>query len=418
MLKYVYFFELSIYISTYSVKKPPKTAMFDPKRPYNDLPPLPPSQDIQTVAILKACIPANQELGKLKEAVKVIPNPMLLLNTLRLKEVKASSAIENIITTDDNLFSALSLKTTPIDPSTKEVMNYNNALFLGVKELSANSLLTTNLFEKICTKIKRQDSPIRQIMVNLKNDNTGKIIYTPPEGEERLRELLANLEKFIHEHQEINPLIKMAVIHYQFEAIHPFHDGNGRTGRILNILYLIKQGLLDDPILYLSRHFIDSRNDYYRLLNEVTQKGAWEAWIIYMLNAVEHTARHTLDMVDKIKKLHQHYLWVMDNQQPKYSKVELKRGFIELIFELPYIRIRNVMERLKITRITATKHLRNLEMMGILSEKQYGREILFINDPLIQLIKTGDLNQVRSDIKSQNLYDQRTKIKIEDLLNE
>ena len=358
--------------------------MFDHKRPYNDLPLLPPSQDIETPAILKACVPAAEALGRLREAVHVIPNPILLLNTLRLQEVRASSEIENIITTDDNLFSALSLTASPTDPATKEVMNYSKALFLGVEKLKENNLLTTNLFKEICTTIRDEETNIRQATgTDLKNQQTGEIIYTPPEGEERLRNLLSNLEKFIHDHQDILPLIKMAIIHYQFEAIHPFSDGNGRTGRILNILYLMQQELLDLPILYLSRYFLDHRADYYRLLKAVTQENAWESWIIYTLNAVQKTAEDTLDMIYKIQRLKETYRSII-------KKEKVPHRLIDLIFELPYIRIKNVMDLLQITRITATKHLRYLHDRELLLERRFGNQILFINTPLVRLIKTGD----------------------------
>ena len=369
--------------------------MFDHKRPYNELPLLPPSQDIETPAILKACVPAAEALGRLREAVHGIPNPMLLLNTLRLQEVRASSEIENIITTDDDFFRALSLTASPTDPATKEVMNYSKALFLGVKKLKENNLLTTNLFEKICTTIRNKESYIRQATgTNLKNQQTEEIIYTPPEGRDRLRDLLSNLEKFIHEYKDIHPLIKMAVIHYQFEAIHPFHDGNGRTGRILNILYLIQQERLDEPILYLSRYFLDHRADYYRLLKAVTQENAWEPWIIYTLNAVQKTAEDTLNMIYKIQKLKEEY-------HSMTQEDKIPHRLIDLIFELPYIRIKNVVDRLEITRVTATKYLRKLNYVsvGLLTETSHGKTTLFINKHLILLIKTGDLDRVVSDIK-------------------
>ena len=381
--------------------------MFDHKRPYNELPLLPPSQDIETPAILKACVPAAEALGRLREAVRGLPDPMILINTLHLQEARASSEIENIVTTNNDIFSALSSPASPMDKDTKEVINYKRALFLGVEKLKEKNLLTTNLLEKICTTITNNETNIRQTPKrSLKNQQTGEIIYTPPEGEERLRNLLSNLEKFIHNHQDILPLIKMAIIHYQFEAIHPFSDGNGRTGRILNILYLMQQELLDLPILYLSRYFLDHRTDYYFLLNAVTQENAWEPWIIYTLNAVQKTAENTLDMIYKIQKLKEEYHSMTQEDKTLHR-------LIDLIFELPYIRIKNVMDRLEITRVTATKYLRKLNYVsvGLLTKTSHGKTTLFINAPLIRLIKTDDLDRVVSDIKEN-------KNKIDEILDE
>ena len=236
--------------------------------------------------MLKQCVLARAALAELKQAAELIPNPAMLINTLPLLEARASSEIENIVTTADNLFRHLQAD-SGADSATREALRYRRALLQGVAALKTRPL-TTRTAESICTQIKSVEMSVRKVPgTALANDATGKVVYTPPEGEARIRDLLANWERFLHEEETIEPLVRMAVAHYQFEAIHPFTDGNGRTGRVLNSLFLVEQGLLPLPILYLSRYIIANKADYYRLLLGVTRDGAWEPWLLYMLRAVE-----------------------------------------------------------------------------------------------------------------------------------
>ena len=273
---------------------------FDPARPYNSLPLLPPSADIETRAILKACIGARSALAELKHIGALIPNQDVLINTIPLREAKDSSEIENVVTTGDRLFRHAGTDAAGADPATRETLRYRTALFEGYRELRTRPL-TAATAVTICRTIRGIDVGFRDLPgVALKNPLTGEIIYTPPEGEPHLRDLLANWEAFLHGDSDIDPLIRMAVGHYQFEAIHPFADGNGRTGRILNILYLIERGLLQIPVLYHSAHIVRNRGPYYQLLLEVTKNSAWEAWILYMLAAVAETAQLTTRRIEAI----------------------------------------------------------------------------------------------------------------------
>jgi Fic family protein len=264
-----------------------------PDRAFNDLPRLPPVVELETKPVLKQCITARAALAELKQAAELLPNPAMLINTLPLLEAQASSEIENIVTTADKLFQHLQAD-AGADPATREALRYRHALLEGVEELKTRPL-TTRIAESICTQIKGADMSVRRVPgTALANHATGEVIYTPPEGEAHIRDLLANWERFLHEEEAIDPLVRMAAAHYQFEAIHPFTDGNGRTGRVLNSLFLVEQGLLPLPILYLSRFIIANKADYYRLLLAVTREGAWEPWLLYMLRAVEDTAVWTV----------------------------------------------------------------------------------------------------------------------------
>ena len=277
---------------------------FNPLRPYNDLPPLPPKSDIETRPILKKAISAGRVLAELKGLGNSIPNQSMLVNTVILQEAQASSEIENIVTTNDALFKAATSDTLSVDPVTKEVLQYREALWAGYKALRKRSLLTTNLFIDVVQTIKQTDAGIRSLPgTTISDQRSGKVLYTPPEGEILIRQKLKELEEFIHAENHLDPLIKLALIHYQFEAIHPFFDGNGRTGRIINILYLVKEDLLDLPVLYLSKYIIEQKSDYYRLLREVTEKNKWEPWIMFMLNAIESTAALTTKRIQSIRDL-------------------------------------------------------------------------------------------------------------------
>jgi len=258
--------------------------------------------ELETKAILKQCIQARAALAELKGAAELIPNPSILINTLPLLEAQASSEIENIVTTTDRLFQFREL-IAQADPATKEALRYSRALLDGYQAVQKRPL-TTRTAEEICTRIKGVQMQVRRVPgTALANERTGEIVYTPPEGEDRLRSLLANWERFLHETTDLDPLIRMAVAHYQFEAIHPFTDGNGRTGRVLNSLFFIHENLLTLPILYLSRYIIQHKADYYRLLMDVTRAAAWEAWVKFMIAAVEETASWTTAKVEAIREL-------------------------------------------------------------------------------------------------------------------
>lgn len=363
--------------------------MWQPDQPYLDLPTLPPQMDIETKAILKQCITARAALAELKQAAELIPNQAVLINTLPLLEAGASSEIENIVTTTDKLFQFLRNE-DQADPATKEALRYSSALFEGFKALDQHPL-NTRTIEDICTQIKGIQMNVRRTPgTALANDKTGGVIYTPPVGEDVLRTMLANWERFLHNAVEIDPLIRMAVTHYQFEAIHPFTDGNGRTGRIVNSLFLIQEGLLTLPILYLSRYIIQNKADYYRLLLQVTREQDWEAWIIYVLKGVEETATWTTAKIAAIRALSEHTVDYVRNKLPKVYSHEL----VSLIFELPYCRISSLAEAGIAKRQAASQYLKQLVEIGVLIEAPVTKEKLFIHPKLMQLL-SKDSNEFK-----------------------
>ncbi len=352
-------------------------------KPYNEIPLLPPKVDLETKAILKQCIQARAALAELKGAAELIPNPSVLIKTLPLLEAQASSEIENIVTTTDRLFQFRELQ-AQADPATKEALRYSRALLDGYQAVQKRPLATRTA-EEICSRIKGVQMQVRRVPgTALANERTGEIIYTPPEGEDLLRSLLANWERFLHETTDLDPLIRMAVAHYQFEAIHPFTDGNGRTGRVLNSLFFIHENLLTLPILYLSRYIIQHKADYYRLLLDVTRAAAWEAWVKFMIAAVEETASWTTTKVEAIRELQSQTTEYVREAAPKAHSHEL----MNLIFELPYCRIQNVTERTIAVRQTASTYLKELVRVGVLEEKVVGREKLFIHPKLMKLLTT------------------------------
>lgn len=368
---------------------------WQPNQAFNDIPLLPPPQSAtESIPVLKACISARAALAELKQAGKLLPNQDLLINLLPLLEAKDSTEIENIVTTSDKLFQ-YSQEENAADPATKEALRYRTALYEGFVEL-ARRPLCTNTAVTVCTTIKGTNMDIRKVPgTALANQNTGEVIYTPPEGEAHLRALLANWEHYLHNDAEdlkdrTDPLIKMAVSHYQFEAIHPFTDGNGRTGRVLNMLYLIDQELLTLPILYLSRYILENRSDYYRLLTKVTSDGAWEEWILYILGAVENTAMWTAQKISSIRYLIEMTAEHIKQTLPKIYSHEL----VQVIFEQPYCRIANLVEKGIAKRQTASVYLKQLADIGVLNEIQAGKEKLFVHPKLIQLM-TLDGYEVR-----------------------
>ncbi|MBS0585987.1 MAG: Fic family protein [Verrucomicrobia bacterium] len=353
-------------------------------RPFNDLPLLPPKVELETPTVLKACIEANRELAKLTIAEKLIPNQTVLINSIPLLESQASSAIENIVTTTDELFEhAENDSLSSISAATKETLQYRQALYQGYESLKTRPLSITTVCA-ICTTIRKVQTEIRKLPgTALINDATHEKIYTPPEGESHLRELLSNWQNYLHAQDGVDPLIKLAVQHYQFEAIHPFFDGNGRTGRIINLLYLIEQGLLKTPILYLSGYIITHKSEYYQKLLEVTTKGAWVEWILFFLKAVSETSKWTIRKILAIDELIEDSKIIIKSKAPSVYSNEL----IELLFTQPYIRISHLISKGLVGRDTASKHLKALAQIGFLEEMKRGKEKLFINHQFLTLLK-------------------------------
>ena len=361
---------------------------FDPSKPFNELPLLPPpAEDIESTPILKKCIAARVALAELKQAAELIPNAAVLVNALPLLEARASSEIENIVTTTDKLFEFADIAEDRADSATKEALRYRTALYEGTK-MVRRGMLSIDMAIQICSTIKNLELDIRDDSgTKLSNRKTGEVIYTPPVGQQLLYAKLENWADFMHRNTDLDPLVRMAVQHYQFEAIHPFTDGNGRTGRIINILFLVEQGLLDSPILYLSRHIIQHKRDYYRLLLNVTRNQAWDDWIMFILNGVEQTCSWTTDKIKAIRELMQHTGQYVQMRLPKTYSWEL----VEALFKQPYCRINNLVAAGVAKRQTASVYLKQLTDIGVLRELKSGRETLFVHPKYIELL-TGDEN--------------------------
>ena len=357
----------------------------DPEIPYNTLPKLPPKHDLETRRIMRKLALARAALAEMKGVGSIIPNPAMLINTLTLREAKDSSEIENIITTQDELYIAFATQRKSINSQIKEVLNYREALWFGYNLIKRRAILTANDIASIQQIIIGNNAGIRtQPGTKLTNATTGEVVYSPPEGEDIIRGLLINLEDYINiDSNDIDPLIKLAVIHYQFESIHPFYDGNGRTGRIINIIYLVMKSLLELPILYLSSYLIKEKKDYYRLLKEIRDADNWENWIFYVLQGIEETAIHTTILIRKIKELLDNTIERIKKELPSmYSK-----DLVETIFEQPYCRVASIVNKGLYERRTAMKYLRELEKIDILAAVPKGNQILFLNKNLYDLLK-------------------------------
>jgi len=344
---------------------------------------LPPSHDLESVPVLRQCITAARALAELKGAGDLIPNQSILINAIPLQEAKLSSEIENIVTTQDELFRAAIAEPGRIDPRAEEVLRYRSALRHGYETLLKRPL-DLELMIDVCRIL--DDGPVElrdQQPVLIEDVGAGSVIYTPPRGRALILSLLRNLESFLREPGELDPLIKMAVAHYQFEAIHPFVDGNGRTGRILNILILLQAGLLDIPVLYLSRFVIQHKQEYYRRLREVTEDDNWEAWLLFMLTAVEETALWTTDRIVAIRDLFETTLAACRGVLPArvYSK-----DLVELIFIQPYVKIRFLVDAGIAKRQTASAYLRELAKVGILQRERRGREVIYRHEALVRIL--------------------------------
>lgn len=354
--------------------------------PYNNLPLLPPEADLETKAVLRKAIVASRALAELKQAGDLIPNQAILINTIPLLEAGLSSEIENIVTTTDELFKYAASESEAHDPAVKETLRYRSALYEGFLQLTEKPLCAGTAIT-VCQTIRNIDSGVRETPeTKIANKQTDEVIYTPPEGIDVINEKLSNWEKFINNERELDALIRLAVMHYQFEAIHPFSDGNGRTGRILNILFLIQENLLGIPVLYLSRYILQNKAEYYERLRLVTENNEWEAWILYMLDAVDETAVWTAGKIRAIRNLLYHTCEFVKQSLPSIYSHEL----VELIFTQPYARIVNLTDAGIAKRQTASAYLKQLCDIGVLREMKVGREKIFIHPKLMSLLKSDE----------------------------
>lgn len=356
---------------------------FNPRNPYNDLPLLPAQAELETRDVFKQCIAATRALAELKGSGGLIPDQAILINSIPLQEARLSSEIENIVTTQDELFRAAMDDTASTDPQTKEILRYRAALrygydFLKEKEFDLEFVL------KVCTILMGRSMQFRkeEEKVFIGNRVRGSVSYTPPDGGSVLQDKLGNWIKFLTAKDGPDPLIRMAAAHYQFEAIHPFVDGNGRTGRILNILYLINTNLLEIPVLYLSRYIIRNKQQYYSFLRGVTENGEWEKWVLYMLKGVEETANWTRERIQKIRWLQDATIERCRKELPKIYSKEL----VEIIFRQPYARIQFLVEAGIAKRQTASVYLQELEKAGFLAGEKHGREIIYKHPALLQIL--------------------------------
>jgi Fic family protein len=355
---------------------------------FNNLPMLPPKQTLaETIAILKQESKSAVALAELKGLTNTLPNPKILINAVILKEAQASSGIENVITTLDKLYQALYAKSAKPDLATKEVLRYREALLTGTRLIKEKGFLNTNGIIAIQKELEDNNTGLRKLPgTALINDLTNEVIYTPPDNFDTISDLMKNLEAYINtDEDDVSPLIKLAIQHYQFESIHPFYDGNGRTGRIINVLYLILKGLLTEPVLYLSSYIIQNKGDYYRLLQEVRTKGNWEDWILYILKGIEQTSQSTIRQINKINMLFSETQKLVQEQLPRiYSK-----DLIEQLFINPYCKIEFLVNNLGVERKAASRYLSSLEALGVLKSEQKGKEVIYINTELYNLLKKG-----------------------------
>jgi Fic family protein len=348
------------------------------------IPKLPLNIDLETKPILRQLNSANRKLAELKGIAHTIPNEIILINTLVLQEAKDSSAIENIITTHDELFRAdIDTKSFAVNASTKEVLNYSSALKYGFELIRKDGLLTNTRIKEIQKILENNNAGFRALPGTVLKRNDGTTIYTPPQSKQEIEEYMANLECFINDNNlsDIDPLIKMAVIHHQFESIHPFYDGNGRTGRIVNILYLVIQKLLDLPILYLSRYIIQNKPEYYALLQNVQDFNEWEKWVIFMLKGIEQTADDTITLIKEISVLMQEYKRKI---RPVFGK-SYRHDLLNNLFSNPYTKISFVQEMLQVSRITASQYLEKIVAINLLEKVKLGRQNYYLNLPLYKL---------------------------------
>lgn len=353
----------------------------------HDLAFLPPEGDLETKRVLKQLARTNRVLAELKGYARTMPNQHILINAITINEAKDSSAIENIVTTHDEIYKAMSQKTYD-NANAKEVVNYRSAIWHGYNEVSKKQILTTNMIIEIQQIIEGNNAGIRKVPGTiLKNERTGEIVYTPPTSEKEILAYMKNLEEYINEDfDNVDPLIKLAIIHYQFESIHPFYDGNGRTGRIINILYLILKDLLDSPILYLSKYIIRNKSQYYNLFKEIRERNNFEEWIIYILVGIEEMAEETMLLIKKINNEMELMKEELKQKLPKiYSKELLELLFFEFYTKVPYLQ-----EKLGVSDKTAMTYLSKLEEKGFLVSEKVGRERIYKNERMFNIIKKAE----------------------------
>ena len=346
---------------------------------------LPIHKEVETKAVLRKAALAHMALAELKGVISSIPNENILLETLTLREARESSAIENIISTFDEIYQSNLFSNQFASPAAKEVHQYARALIEGFQLVKENGLLTNNHILQIQRVVEQNNAGYRKLPgTKLLNDNTGEVVYTPPQDEETIISLMQNLETFINDDSmmDADPLVKMAIIHHQFESIHPFYDGNGRTGRIINILYLVQKGLLHLPVLYLSRYIIKHKNDYYRILQEVRLTNDWEEWLILMLDGVEKTANESIVLINNIRKLMQEYKHLIREKYPKMYSQDLLNN----LFKYPYTKIEFIQIDLQVSRNTAIRYLEELVKEKILIKHKIGRENFYENYLLFKLL--------------------------------
>lgn len=351
---------------------------------------LPPVKELETKLILKQLAKSHRALAELKGYTDTIPNKNILINAVTINEAKDSSEIENIITTHDELYKAMSQLNSG-NPAAKEVVNYRTALWHGYELIKEKQLLTVNMIVEIQQMIEQNKAGIRKLPgTTLQNQATGEVVYTPPAGEQEILRLMGNLAEYINVAEiQVDPLVKLAVIHYQFESIHPFYDGNGRTGRIINVLYLVLQELLDSPILYLSKYIIRNKSAYYTLLQEVRTEDNWEAWILYMLIGIEETAEETLLMVKNITKVMD---GMTENIKTALPKIYSKK-LLELLFYEFYTKIFYIEKGLNVSRKTASGYLMALEEAGFLMLQKVGKEKIYLNKRLYETVQEAAMRK-------------------------
>lgn len=350
------------------------------------IPPLPVKKELETIAILKQLNKASRALAELKGEAKIIPDEAILINTLGLQEAKDSSEVENIITTHDELFRA-GVDEHYKNLAAKEVQNYIAALKLGFNKVITSGLLTNRTILDIQATLEKNNAGFQKLPGTKLKNNKGEVVYEPPQSSHEISDLMANLEQYINdpEMQDLDPLIKMAIIHHQFESIHSFYDGNGRTGRIINILYLVKEALLDIPVLYLSRYIIDNKGDYYHYLQAVRDTGTWEEWILYMLKGVEETALETTSLIRSIRTIMAQFEDKLKNETSFYRK-----DLLENLFRHPYTKIPFIESELQVHRQTAATYLNELDKLALLKKVKLGKSNYYLNLSLFNLLKHGE----------------------------
>lgn len=349
------------------------------------IPKLPLTVDVESKAVLRQLNLSNKKLAELKGVALTIPNENILINTLILQEAKDSSAVENIVTTHDDLYKAdLNMDNITVSAATKEVLDYAEALKYGFHLIRKNRMLTNNNIKEIQQKLEKNSAGFRSVPGTTLKNQAGQIVYTPPQDKSEIEKQMNNLQDFINDNtmSDLDSLIKMAIIHHQFESIHPFYDGNGRTGRIINVLYLVVNEMLDLPILYLSRYVISNKAEYYRLLQDVRDTGNWEEWILFMLKGVEETSGQTIELVKEIGKLMQDYKFKMRDLLKKAYSHELLNN----LFSHPYTKIEFVISEVGVTRLTARSYLEKLVAEGLLMKVKSGRYNYYLNIALINLL--------------------------------